>query len=301
MNDNLHQLRCFGCGVRISGTEAQPDFRCAECGDLFEVDYPGWGTAQRTRPAQSGRAEVAVAGTALLVRGAGSLGRVAVSRTAADPGQLWRCGDAARRKHAALLVAAGSESAGHRSALRQAPGHESDRLIQRHGHDGGAERGARAGIQVGGLRIDRQHIGGDGGLRGAGGTAQPGADSRRQDRVGKAFAGDGLWRGHLPAEDRFRRLRAGADADRARGADLSAQLGQSLPAGRPEDARLRDCRVFRLDGAGPPDRAGREPGQQFGAGQGISRTERTWARRARAAHLGDPGRRRESAGAEPGG
>jgi len=43
MNDNLHQLRCFGCGVRISGTEAQPDFRCAECGDLFEVDYPGWG------------------------------------------------------------------------------------------------------------------------------------------------------------------------------------------------------------------------------------------------------------------
>ena len=48
MNDNLHQLRCFGCGVRISGREAQPDFRCAECGDLFEVDYPGWG--QRKGP-----------------------------------------------------------------------------------------------------------------------------------------------------------------------------------------------------------------------------------------------------------
>ena len=42
MNDNLHQLRCFGCGSRISGAEAQPDFRCAHCGDLFEVDYPGW-------------------------------------------------------------------------------------------------------------------------------------------------------------------------------------------------------------------------------------------------------------------
>jgi threonine synthase len=42
MNDNLHQLRCFGCGARISGTEARPDFRCADCGDLFEVDYPGW-------------------------------------------------------------------------------------------------------------------------------------------------------------------------------------------------------------------------------------------------------------------
>jgi len=42
MNDNLHQLRCFGCGARISGADAQPDFRCAVCGDLFEVEYPGW-------------------------------------------------------------------------------------------------------------------------------------------------------------------------------------------------------------------------------------------------------------------
>ncbi len=42
MSDNLHQLRCFGCGVRIAGAEAQPDFRCAECGDLFEVEFPGW-------------------------------------------------------------------------------------------------------------------------------------------------------------------------------------------------------------------------------------------------------------------
>jgi threonine synthase len=42
MNDNLHQLRCFGCGARVKGAEARPDFRCAACGDLFEVEYPGW-------------------------------------------------------------------------------------------------------------------------------------------------------------------------------------------------------------------------------------------------------------------
>ncbi|MGA7342067.1 MAG: threonine synthase [Terracidiphilus sp.] len=42
MNENLHQLRCFGCGTRIAGAEARPDFRCAVCGDLFEVEYPGW-------------------------------------------------------------------------------------------------------------------------------------------------------------------------------------------------------------------------------------------------------------------
>lgn len=42
MNDNLHQLRCFGCGDRISGSEVLPDFRCGKCGDLFEVEYAGW-------------------------------------------------------------------------------------------------------------------------------------------------------------------------------------------------------------------------------------------------------------------
>jgi threonine synthase len=42
MSDNLHQLRCFGCGARIAGEEAAADFRCAQCGDLFEVEYPGW-------------------------------------------------------------------------------------------------------------------------------------------------------------------------------------------------------------------------------------------------------------------
>jgi len=46
MNDNLHTLRCFGCGARSSGTEARPDFRCAACGDLFEVEYAGWSQRQ---------------------------------------------------------------------------------------------------------------------------------------------------------------------------------------------------------------------------------------------------------------
>ncbi len=48
MNDNLHQLRCFGCGARIAGADARPDFRCSNCGDLFEVEYPGW--TQRRGP-----------------------------------------------------------------------------------------------------------------------------------------------------------------------------------------------------------------------------------------------------------
>jgi threonine synthase len=42
MDDHLHHLRCIGCGARIAGAEARADFRCAQCGDLFEVEYPGW-------------------------------------------------------------------------------------------------------------------------------------------------------------------------------------------------------------------------------------------------------------------
>jgi threonine synthase len=48
MNDNLHTLRCFGCGARVTNLDARPDFRCAQCGDLFEVEYSGW--AQRKGP-----------------------------------------------------------------------------------------------------------------------------------------------------------------------------------------------------------------------------------------------------------
>ena len=39
MNLSVHRLRCTGCGVRIDGADAQSNFRCVECGDLFEVEY----------------------------------------------------------------------------------------------------------------------------------------------------------------------------------------------------------------------------------------------------------------------
>jgi len=39
-----HHLRCTGCGAVIEGPEASSDFRCPNCNDLYEVEYPSWNT-----------------------------------------------------------------------------------------------------------------------------------------------------------------------------------------------------------------------------------------------------------------
>lgn len=41
-----HVLRCIGCGSRIPAGQAQSNFRCAACGELFEVEYP-WSNGAR--------------------------------------------------------------------------------------------------------------------------------------------------------------------------------------------------------------------------------------------------------------
>ena len=38
--NSSHQLRCIGCGTRIAGEQAAPDFRCGVCKSLYEVIYP---------------------------------------------------------------------------------------------------------------------------------------------------------------------------------------------------------------------------------------------------------------------
>src|ERR1700693_622724 len=41
------QLRCIGCGVECE--KAEQNFRCASCGDLLEIVYPGWNTSDAPR------------------------------------------------------------------------------------------------------------------------------------------------------------------------------------------------------------------------------------------------------------
>ena len=42
MENSGHQLRCTGCARVIEQRELKGNFRCAECGDLYEVVYPSW-------------------------------------------------------------------------------------------------------------------------------------------------------------------------------------------------------------------------------------------------------------------
>lgn len=38
----LHQLRCIGCASVPDLYHVQSNFRCPDCGELYEVEYPGW-------------------------------------------------------------------------------------------------------------------------------------------------------------------------------------------------------------------------------------------------------------------
>lgn len=46
MSLQSHQLLCIGCGSTVVPGRAERDFRCIQCGELFEVEYPSWSAMQ---------------------------------------------------------------------------------------------------------------------------------------------------------------------------------------------------------------------------------------------------------------
>ena len=47
LETDVSQLRCIGCGA--VGESGAKSVRCAQCGDLLEVAFPGWSTSSGTR------------------------------------------------------------------------------------------------------------------------------------------------------------------------------------------------------------------------------------------------------------
>ena len=45
MQEASHQLRCVGCSAVIPPDAVEKDFRCVDCGELLEVEYPSWSAA----------------------------------------------------------------------------------------------------------------------------------------------------------------------------------------------------------------------------------------------------------------
>jgi threonine synthase len=48
MMQDVHQLRCTGCASVIAQEALRENFRCPDCGDLYEVEYPAW--SERAAP-----------------------------------------------------------------------------------------------------------------------------------------------------------------------------------------------------------------------------------------------------------
>src|SRR5271154_7413039 len=53
MHEASHQLRCIGCSAVILPDAVEKDFRCVDCGELLEVEYPSWSAAGASTPALS--------------------------------------------------------------------------------------------------------------------------------------------------------------------------------------------------------------------------------------------------------
>ena len=51
MHEASHQLRCVGCSAVIPPDKVERDFRCIDCGELLEVEYPSWSAAGAPLPA----------------------------------------------------------------------------------------------------------------------------------------------------------------------------------------------------------------------------------------------------------
>jgi threonine synthase len=50
MQNDPHQLRCTGCSRIVAQEALVGNLRCEDCGELFEVVYPNWGSPKQTRP-----------------------------------------------------------------------------------------------------------------------------------------------------------------------------------------------------------------------------------------------------------
>ena len=184
-----------------------------------------------------------------------------------------RGGHAARGRHpaGALRLALRADR---RRGVAQGRGEQPDRLVQGPRHDRGHLGRQARGRRGRGLRVDRQHVRVDGGLRRQGRPQAARADPRGQDRRRQDGPGGRPRRPdhHGPRQLRplpRHRARAGEGLPRRAG-----QLGQPGAPPGPEDGVVRDLRLPRRRPRLPPA-ARRQRRQHRGLLDGLPAVRRT--------------------------
>ena len=285
MNDNLHQLRCFGCGARIAGAEARPDFRCAVCGELFEVEYPGW--SQRKGPDRPNPGALK-----WLWRERRS------SSEALDHSGVWRFRELLPildSLNNAVTLREGNTPLYHLPRASKALG--IDQLFAKHQgmNPTGSfkDTGMTAAMSVAKERgFEWVACASTGNT-----SAAMSAYAARAGLRSLVLIPEGkiAW-GKLSQAMDYGSVTCQLKADFDGCLRLLTQIVNEAPIYLLNSVN-RDCRGLRLECSRPPDCARRQPGQQFGAGQGLPRTARVGTGGAAAAHLRDSGSGGQSAGA----
>jgi threonine synthase len=81
----LHQLRCTGCASVIALDALKENFRCAGCGDLYEVEYPAWSVAPEAGAGQGGAGQAGAVGGGPPGAGSGGVRKDGIETNGGSP------------------------------------------------------------------------------------------------------------------------------------------------------------------------------------------------------------------------
>ncbi len=180
MNVSVHRLLCTGCGVRIDGAQAQSNFRCVECGDLFEVEY-AWSAGAPGSEKPTYRPNPGALKHLWQERRSSTM--------AVDQSGVWRFRELLPIVSEDRVVTLREGNTPVYEMPRAASALGLNWLLAKHqgmnptgsfkdtGMTAALSVAVSRGFHVGGVRVDGEHECGDGGVCGARGVAQPGADS----------------------------------------------------------------------------------------------------------------------------
>ena len=265
-----------GCPGELPLTDVV--YECPRCGALLEVAHDlgelqkqssAYWTRTLRRPLQAD--DLAVRQRGLGQEGVGGAPRRGRQRRLAGRG-----------RHQPLLGRAVRRAARPGRSLGQDVRQQPHRVVQRPRDDraglhGQADDRRGCADQGRGLRLDRRHLGGAGGLLRGGRHPGRGDPAARQDQRPAADPADRQRRAGALGGHRLRRLHGDGEAAGEGAGHLPGELDELAASRGPEDGQHRDGPAVRLGGAGLGHHPGRQPREHGSAGGRLPDDARAWA------------------------